>query len=290
VDDPARLARLREAFHSQPPRLVATDLDGTLLRSDGMPSARTVAAVAAAEGQGIDVVLVTARPPRWLDHLASVAGAHGIAVCGNGAFVYDIGARDVVTTRPLLPELVATLRLDIAQAVPGVIFAAERADGALVEAGFPDSDTAGTLPTDRVHAEETGPWRDDGVGKLLAVAPHWDDAEFLDLVTRVVGDRAHVEFSGAAGLAEITAPGVTKARALADWCHRWGVDRRAVWAFGDMPNDLSMLAWAGESFAVANAHPDVLATARHTCPSNDDDGVAQVLEWVVATMARAQGG
>ena len=290
MDDPARLARLREAFRSQPPRLVATDLDGTLLRSDGMPSARTVAAVAAAEEHGIDVVLVTARPPRWLDHLGPVAGAHGIAVCGNGAFVYDITAREVITTRPLHPDLVAALRRDIAREVPGVIFAAERADGPLVEAGFPDSDIPGTLPADRVHLDESGPWSDDGVGKLLAVAPHWDDTEFLDLVTRVVGDRAHVEFSGALGLAEITAPGVTKAKALADWCRRWDVDRRAVWAFGDMPNDLSMLTWAGESFAVANAHPDVLAAARHTCLANDDDGVAQVLEWVVATMARAQGG
>ena len=290
MDDPARLGRLTEALASQPPRLVATDLDGTLLRSDGMPSARTIAAVTAAEEQGIDVVLVTARPPRWMDHLASVAGAHGVAVCGNGAFVYDIAAREVVTTRPLHPELVARLRADLARAVPGVIFAAERADGPVVQAGFPDSETPGTMPTERVHVDASGPWCDDGVGKLLAVAPHWDDTEFLDVVARVVGGRGHVEYSGAAGLAEITAPGVTKAAALAEWCRRRRVPRHQVWAFGDMPNDLSMLQWAGESFAVANAHPEVLAAARHTCASNDDDGVARVLEWLVATMTRPQGG
>ena len=77
----------------------------------------------------------------------------------------------------------------------------------------------------------------------------------------VVGDRAVVAFSGAGGLAEVSAKGVTKAAALAGWCAELGIDAGEVWAFGDMPNDLPMLTWAGRSFAVANAHDDVLAAA-----------------------------
>ena len=102
--------------------------------------------------------------------------------------------------------------------------------------------------------------------------------EFLARVAEVVGDRGIVAYSGAGGLAEISAPGVTKAAALESWCDGLGIGAEDVWAFGDMPNDLPMIVWAGTSFAVANAHPDVIAAADHVCPSNDEDGVAQVLE------------
>ncbi len=94
----------------------------------------------------------------------------------------------------------------------------------------------------------------------------------------VVGDRANLAYSGAHGLAEITGPGVTKATGLARWAATLGVGAESVWAFGDMPNDLPMLRWAGRSYAVANAHPDVLTAATHRCPANSDDGVATVLE------------
>jgi hydroxymethylpyrimidine pyrophosphatase-like HAD family hydrolase len=89
-------------------------------------------------------------------------------------------------------------------------------------------------------------------------------------------------YSGAVGLAEISAAGVTKAAALGDWCVSQGIDPADVYAFGDMPNDLPMLRWAGRSFGVANAHEDVLAMVDEVCASNDDDGVAQVLEVLLA--------
>jgi hydroxymethylpyrimidine pyrophosphatase-like HAD family hydrolase len=79
------------------------------------------------------------------------------------------------------------------------------------------------------------------------------------------------------GLMEISAVGVTKGAALARLCELRGVEPRDVLAFGDMPNDLPMLTWAGTSYAVANAHPSVLETADHVAPANDDDGVASVL-------------
>jgi len=93
-----------------------------------------------------------------------------------------------------------------------------------------------------------------------------------------VGERAHVAFSGVGGLAEINARGVTKAVGLARWAAARGIDAAQVWAFGDMPNDLPMLRWAGRAIAVANAHPEVLAIVDEVCPSNDEDGVAIVVE------------
>jgi hydroxymethylpyrimidine pyrophosphatase-like HAD family hydrolase len=117
---------------------------------------------------------------------------------------------------------------------------------------------------------------------LLATAPGLRDEELLERVSAVVGSRGVLAYSGAPGLAEISAPGVTKAAALARWCAEHGIPSDAVWAFGDMPNDLPMLRWAGASFAVANAHADVHSQATHRCPSNDQDGVAHVVEAVLA--------
>ena len=263
-----------------PPRLVATDLDGTLLRSDGTVSERTRAALEAVEAAGIHTVLVTARPPRWLDDLESIVGPRGVVLCGNGAFVYDVPSRKILSDKGIDPTVVAGVVADLRRELPGVGFAAERASGFGYEEGYAylDNPLHG-IPPGAVR----GPVEDlvgEPIGKLLGRLPSMPEAAFLETVVRIVGDRGIVAYSGAGGLAEISAPGVTKAVALEEWCAGLGVAAAEVWAFGDMPNALPMLTWAGTSFAVANAHPDVLAAADHTCPSNDEDGVAQVLESV----------
>lgn len=242
-------------------RVVATDLDGTLLRSDGSVSDRTRAALDAVWAAGIVTVFVTARPPRWLDDLADVVGDHGIAVCGNGAFVYDVPRRRVVTERGFDPAHVRTLVQDLTDTVPGIGFAAERADG---------------MGRDLDSSDSAHP-----VGKLLAQSTELAAPAFHELVTDVVGDRAEIGFSGVLGLAEMTAPGVTKASGLSAWCAERGFVAAEVWACGDMPNDLPMLRWAGRGFAVANAHEDVLAAAHEVVASHEDDGVASVLERLV---------
>jgi hydroxymethylpyrimidine pyrophosphatase-like HAD family hydrolase len=117
----------------------------------------------------------------------------------------------------------------------------------------------------------------------MARAPGHDGADFLARVTAVVGDAAVVSYSGASGLAEISAAGVTKAAVLAAHCEGLQVAAEHVWAFGDMPNDVPMLTWAGTSFAVTDGHPDARAAADRVCPSNDDDGVAYVLERILET-------
>ena len=264
------------------PRLVATDLDGTLLRTDGSVSARTTAVLAALDEVGVPTVLVTARPPRWLHELAHVVGPHGLAVCGNGAFVYDVVARHVLREEGFDPAVLQQIVADLRAALPGVVFAAERSTGPWVEPDFPDPRRVADAPT-FVRAPLDG-LDDTPVGKLLALAPWLPVAEFLGLVAEVVGARGVLAYSGAGGLAEVNPPGVTKAAGLARWCAERGIDASQVWAFGDMPNDLPMLGWAGRSYAVANAHPDVLSAADEICPANDDDGVAVVLEMLLARL------
>jgi hydroxymethylpyrimidine pyrophosphatase-like HAD family hydrolase len=259
-------------------RLVATDLDGTLLSSDGLCSGRTRAALAAVERAGIQVVLVTARPPRWLSDITDLVGQHGLALCCNGAFVYDVRSRQVLEEHCLAAARVGEIAVDLRNALPGITFAVESRLGFGRELGYLDQFTT---PAD-VSAATLEELLDPLPGKVLARCHDVPALQFHQVVDQVVGDRAVVAYSGASGLAEIGAPGVTKAAALGVWCAARGIDSRDVYAFGDMPNDLPMLSWAGRSFGVANAHPDVLAMVDEVCASNDDDGVARVLEALLA--------
>jgi hydroxymethylpyrimidine pyrophosphatase-like HAD family hydrolase len=278
---------------------VATDLDGTLLRHDGTVSARTRRALAAAEAAGVEVVFVTARPPRWLDHLADVVGPHGRVVCLGGAAVWDLASGSALDVCGFADEDVRTLVGDLRAAVPGIALAFERIDGPAFDPGFhswetldsawplrPVEDTLvdGLASVGKILALEGGP---DGVSEhlgapqpTLATAAH---ELFFARVRDAVRDRAQLAYSGAGGLAELMPPGVSKDAALARWCARRGIDAADVWAFGDMPNDLPMLRWAGRGLAVANAHPDVIARADAVVGSNDDDGVAAALEDVLRT-------
>jgi len=268
------------------PRLVATDLDGTLLRSDGTVSARTRAALAAADEAGIDVVFVTARPPRWVDSLIGAVGTHGIVICANGAAVYDVHAREVLAERGMSAELVTRLARELRAELPGIAFAVERQAGIGTESGFsgPHPLPPGSPVVTMVEETLTG-----ATYKLLALRPGAEPDGFLRAVTRLIGDLAVLADSGASGLAEISGPGVTKAATLARWAASRGIGPHDVWAFGDAPNDLDMLAWAGTSFAVANAQPPVRAAATRACGANDDDGVAIEIERALDQL-RACGG
>lgn len=260
------------------PRLVATDLDGTLLRSDGVCSERTRAALAAVERAGIQVVLVTARPPRWLHDLADLVGEHGVVLCSNGAFVYDVRSRRILDEDCMSAGVVGQIANDLRNALPGIAFAVESRIGFGRERGFRDEHTT---PQD-VAAATLEELLDPPPGKMLARCNDVPAEQFHRVVEEVVDHRAVVSYSGVSGLAEISAVGVTKASALGRWCAAQGIDSADVFAFGDMPNDLPMLAWAGWSVGVANAHPAVLDFVDEVCGSNDDDGVAQVLESALA--------
>jgi len=259
------------------PRLIATDLDGTLLDGDGRLSARTADVLRALAEADIEVLFVTARPPRWLDELASVVSGHGTVVCLNGALVIDVATGRELESRSLTDALVRELLTDLRVALPGARFAAERISGLVVEDSFP---VRWHAPEDTPSAGRLEDLLDGRTGKLLA---QFDvpDAELGRRVHEVLGRRALVADSGAPGLAEITAPGVTKAATLARWAAARGIDAADVWAFGDMPNDLEMLRWAGRACAVANAHPSVLAVADIVCGAHTADGVAVYLEQTV---------
>jgi Cof subfamily protein (haloacid dehalogenase superfamily) len=275
-------------------KLLATDLDGTLLRSDGTVSDRTRAALARAEGAGLLVAFATGRPPRWLFDVANATGHTGVAVAANGAVIFDLATDTVIADHVLTVELLSEVTAALRAKFPEIVFGIEYGDNP-ARSSAPHT-TFGAEPTYR-HEWEVSPARDrsgnplplplvadletiisqPGV-KLLAKDRSADPDEFLQTATELLGDQVSITHSSSVGLLEIGAVGITKASGLAYLAEQHDIDPSEVAAVGDMPNDLPMLAWAGHSYAVANAHPSVLEIAQYRLASNDDDAVAQLIE------------
>jgi Cof subfamily protein (haloacid dehalogenase superfamily) len=258
------------------PRLVATDLDGTIVRSDGTISTRTRNSLDAAEKAGAMVVIVTGRPPRWLEGIADETGHHGLAICANGALVWDLHDERVVASYPMQAEAAAEIAERLRSEIPELGFAVES-----VGTGFahePDYKPRWSTDDQTVVAELEA-LLSQPVAKLLARHEGMTADQLLARARQVIGeDVASLTHSSRDGLLEISAAGITKASTLTRLCTEHGYDAADAVAFGDMPNDLPMLAWAGHSVAVANAHPEVLAAVDEVTASNDDDGVAIVLD------------
>ncbi|MEV4417148.1 Cof-type HAD-IIB family hydrolase [Catellatospora sp. NPDC049609] len=261
-------------------RVVAVDLDGTLLRSDGTVSARTRAALAQATAAGARLVIVTARPPRTAVALARLAGIGGVAVCSNGAIVHDLDTGETLITGPLPLDVAERAAATIAAALDGATFAVETGRRAVVGPGHGHHATH----EDARHEVDTPAqvWAQaESCVKLLVWSPAPVTDELLTRIEAVVPE-VRITYSGGSGLLEISAATVSKADTLARLCADWDISPDQVIAFGDMPNDLPVLEWAGTGVAVANAHPRVLAGVGRVTASNDEDGVALVLEEVFA--------
>jgi len=269
-------------------RMVACDLDGTVVRADGTVSPRTLAAFDACERADVDVVFVTGRPPRWLPPIAEVTGHRGLAVCANGALVVDLATLGVVRATALPPATVLEVADRLRARLDGAAFALETLDGVRREPQFmPRHEHAlaartGTLP--ELLADSPT------VVKLLCrqdPLPRHErrTADELLEVARAelagIAEPVHSDPWGA--MLEIAAPGVSKASGLAGLAAERGIDAADVAAFGDMPNDVPMLRWAGRGFAMSGGHPEAVAAAGEVAPPCEDDGVAQVLEWLLST-------
>lgn len=250
--------------------LVATDIDGTLIPRGRTTSSGNIAALERLRDLGALVVLVTGRAPAAVP--AALRALPGVAfvICANGAVTIDTTGRTVrqspLTGADLRATIGALRKLPIRMSV-----AVER-DGVLVrDTTYPDV-TAGLRPTTIATDEEL--WAQPAVKLLIRVAPA--DTE---LVERVARSRTNPTSSGLPGLVECSAPGVDKATGLAATVALTGRDLAGTIAFGDMPNDAPMLAWADTGVAMADAHPSLLAVADHIAPRADQDGFASAVGW-----------
>ena len=245
------------------------------MRADKSISARTRLALQAAQRSGYAVILVSARPPRDVRGFADELGLTNPSICSNGAITYDAATHQVLRHERLSMDGARELANLLRGRLPELLFATDHGDKFGYEPGFPRFFEG--LKHDhppRVHdvailcAEETT--------KLLVHHPEWTVERLADFV-RGDCDALTVTHSGA-GFIEIGAAGVTKAAGLSLHCADVRISPDEVIAFGDMPNDIPMLAFAGHGVAMANAHAEVLDMADEVAASNEEDGVAQIIE------------
>jgi Cof subfamily protein (haloacid dehalogenase superfamily) len=259
-------------------KLLASDLDGTLVGPSGDFSPRTQAMLDACAAAGVPVVFVTGRPPRWLAQLAQ--GRFGAAICANGALVVDLPSFSVLEATTMHPDVVLDVAARLRHVLPGATFALETLDGFAMEHAY-------------VRRYDDGPVRSGQLEELLA-----DGAQVVKVLLREPSSRsddllatARPVLAGVAspthsnakdGLLEIAALGVSKAAALARLAGHLNIEPPDVAAFGDMPNDIEMLQWAGLSYAMRGGHPEAVAAAKALAPPCEQDGVAQVVEVLLA--------
>jgi hydroxymethylpyrimidine pyrophosphatase-like HAD family hydrolase len=256
-------------------RLIATDLDGTLLRSDESVSQRTRDALTAAAAAGAAHIVVTGRAVPWTRHILDDLGYRGLAVCGQGAQVYDAGRHRLLTS-VTLDRQVATLALAKVEAEVGPLYLAASRDGldgeVLVGPGYAPTGSLPVTPFTDVSDLWSAP-----LNKIYVQHPTLADDELADAARRAAGGFVSVTMAGA-GIVELLPLGLTKATGLSLAARRLGLKRDDTLAFGDMPNDIPMFSWARHGVAMANAHEEPKAVADEVTASNEDDGIAVVLE------------
>jgi Cof subfamily protein (haloacid dehalogenase superfamily) len=258
------------------PLVIASDLDGTLLAPDGALSERTRDALAAARADGMAVVAVTARTPYGVDMLPDLLPYLDGAVCANGAIVYDPATRRIRILRSIRVSQGRKVVAAIAKRLPDAVFAVENGTGIVGEEAYralvgganwefaPNVDGVFKRAKRAVKIKAYCAGR---TGEEMAAA-----VEGADL-----GGLAMCHW-GDFGMLDLNARGADKAFGLATWCRERRVGPDAVVAFGDMPNDAPMLAWAGRSYAMGDAHPEAVAAATDRAATNAEDGVAQIIE------------
>ncbi|MBW5483066.1 HAD family hydrolase [Streptomyces bambusae] len=258
-----------------PYKLVATDLDGTLLRSDGTVSERTREALAAATAAGAAHIVVTGRSVPWTRHILDDLGYRGIAVCGQGAQVYDAGARKLLTSVTLDRQLAGLALAKIEAEVGPLALAASRdgLDGAVLFG--PGYRVQEGLPA--VHLEDTAEVWTAPLNKMYIQHPELDDDALAKVARETVGSLVDIVMAGP-GVVEILPLGLSKATGLSLAARRLKVKAADTIAFGDMPNDIPMFGWAAHGVAMANAHAELKAVADEVTTSNEEDGIAVVLE------------
>jgi Cof subfamily protein (haloacid dehalogenase superfamily) len=259
------------------PKLIATDLDGTLVRSDDTVSAYTHEVLDRVRAAGIRLVGATGRGPRLAELTRNDIRAADFLVLAQGGWVMDLADPLPLRAERLAGGVVARVLADLEAEVGPLSVMVEALD-------HHDAPLWGDLdPTWRypviVHERPRAECLTGDVIKAFARSFDRDVDDLLAAAQRIVP--ANVASVTQAGLnyVEICPPGVDKGTGLAVVAQSVGVDPADVLVFGDMPNDLPMFAWAGWSrVAVANAHPSILEVADEVTLANDEDGVAVYLD------------
>jgi Cof subfamily protein (haloacid dehalogenase superfamily) len=264
------------------PTLIATDVDGTLLDEDELVTPRTRAAVLAAVDAGTQFVLATGRPPRWISPVVDALGFAPMAVCANGAVLYDSATDRILSAQTLSAEVLAQLAEVATRVIPGAGLAVERVGGSAHDAATPQFLSSPGYEHAWLNPDNTEVSIDDVLNapavKLLIRKAGARSADMAAALAPHIGIEGDLTYSTDNGLIEVVPLGVSKATGIDQVARPLGIAAEDVVAFGDMPNDIPMLLWAGLGVAMGNTHPEVKAAADEVTTPNSDDGLARVLE------------
>ncbi|OBH30103.1 HAD family hydrolase [Mycobacterium sp. E342] len=264
------------------PALIACDVDGTLFDDNEAITPRTRDAVRAAVAAGATFVVATGRPPRWIRPVVDALGFAPIAVCANGAVIYDPSADRVMSTRTLPVDTLAELAELATRVIPGAGLAVERIGERAHDTATPQFISSPGYEHAWLNPDNTEVSIEDLLSapaiKLLIRRSGARSADMAAELAKHVGLEGDITYSTNNGLVEIVPLGTSKATGVDEIARPLQITSGEVVAFGDMPNDLPMLRWAGHGVAMGNAHPDVLAAADEVTAANNDDGVGRVLE------------
>jgi len=264
------------------PLLIATDVDGTLLDEAEEVTPRTRAAVLAAIDAGTQFVLATGRPPRWIRPVVEALGFAPMAVCANGAVVYDAATDRILSARTLSVDLLAELAEVATRVIPGAGLAVERVGRSAHDAATPQFLSSPGYEHAWLNPDNTEVSLADVLSapavKLLIRKAGARSSDMADALAPHIGIEGDLTYSTNNGLIEVVPLGVSKATGIEEVARPLGITADDVVAFGDMPNDIPMLSWAGLGVAMGNAHPEAKAAANEVTTSNADDGLARVLE------------
>ena len=259
------------------PKLIATDLDGTIVAHYGFISDRTKIAFAAAHAAGIHIYFITGRPIRWMKEIKENFN-FGLGVCGNGALLYDFINEKVLEEWSFSIEAQLETVKRLRQVIPPVSFATEIGEDFLREKKYVPRWDIGedNVGVDLIEEVITVP-----ALKMLARCSdgEFSSDEMLALASKALEGIATVTHSNSTdSLLEISAVGVSKGATLSRVAGRLGLTADDCVTFGDNPNDFSMLSWASRSWAMADGHPDLMKYAKFQTDPHQEDGVAKVIE------------
>ncbi|MGK2881839.1 MAG: HAD family hydrolase [Mycobacterium sp.] len=264
------------------PLLIASDVDGTLLDSDERVTPRTRAAVRAAVDAGTTFVLATGRPPRWVAPVVEGLGFAPMAVCANGAVVYDSATDRVLSARTLSVEALGELVEIATRVIPGCGLAVERIGRSAHDTATPQFVSSPGYEHAWLNPDNTEVSIEDLLSapavKLLVRKAGAQSSDMAAELVRHIGIEGDITYSTNNGLIEVLPLGLSKATGVEEVARPLGITAADVVAFGDMPNDVPLLRWAGHGVAMGNAHPEAVAAADEVTATNADDGVARVLE------------
>ena len=259
------------------PKLIATDLDGTIVHHDGTITPRTLAAFQRARDLGVEIWFVTGRPPRWMGEIKDAFG-YGNAICCNGAMHYDLLQESVIEEWAIPHDLLLETIKRLRQSIPRVSFAVESHNYFKREKSYVAIWDAGIDHDGCNQIEEvlTLPI----LKMLIRCSGHeFTSDQMLEIAIREIGDLVTVTHSSAtASLLEISAKGISKGETLALMAGRRGIYADECVSFGDNPNDFSMLEWCGRSYAMADGHADARHFAKDVAEPCTEDGVAKIIE------------